>query len=394
MIEKSLAEILPRLKKPFQLVGLIMLIAGGVATRAVEPKAVQVTICAGAIGVLFIVFGQVFSAIPSFPAASRVRLILSLFSIFVVFVLALIGLTGYFLTKLSAPSSQVVQQQKTANATESATPLKPPLHILMKANDPRFRGAEGKKAMNWGGGSQGIFIETTRPLDATNDDPPVARFISDKQLAEANRQNLISRVFELTRNCSINVEVTYDAPKDADGLVIREWGLEMRKQPIPKGYVAHHVVTGGADVTYDGFYGKIPRVEDGTVPLLRWLESPQRGDGNWRRGAPRKFTYLRPGEPVGLLINIDASWLDEPSGLLRKRNGIGSRSTISQSRTKVVGALLLRVYAKVSVAGVESTIHSGNAVRMVAVSLGSDYNSISNDDDLIENLRPQAFVRE
>ena len=93
----QIARVLPNLRNRFALIGLVVTVAGFVATRVVAPEYVHAQIAAGAIGVLFLVFGQVFHHLGSFPEAERTQLITRLFLVFVALVLALIGLTGYFL---------------------------------------------------------------------------------------------------------------------------------------------------------------------------------------------------------------------------------------------------------------------------------------------------------
>jgi hypothetical protein len=98
----QIATVLPNLRNRFALIGLVVAVAGFVATRVVAPEYVHAQIAAGTIGVLFLVFGQVFHHLGSFPEAERTRLITRLFLVFVALVLALIGLTGYFLQSQNA----------------------------------------------------------------------------------------------------------------------------------------------------------------------------------------------------------------------------------------------------------------------------------------------------
>ena len=93
----QITNVLPHLRNRFALIGLVVAVAGFVATQVVAPEYIHAQIAAGTIGVLFLVFGQVFHHLGSFPEAERTRLITRLFLVFVTLVLALIGLTGYFL---------------------------------------------------------------------------------------------------------------------------------------------------------------------------------------------------------------------------------------------------------------------------------------------------------
>lgn len=93
----QIASLLPKLRNRFALIGLVVAVAGFVATRVAAPEYVHAQIAAGTVGVLFLVFGQVFHHLGSFPEVERTRLISRLFVIFVILVLSLVGLTGYFL---------------------------------------------------------------------------------------------------------------------------------------------------------------------------------------------------------------------------------------------------------------------------------------------------------
>lgn len=103
-----LVQILPQIKGRFQLAGLAIVVAAFVTVHAVAPSAVKAQISAGAIGVLFIVFGQVFTALDRFPAAHRAGLIITLFVLFCVFVLSLIVVTSIFIRDDKSPSEQEV----------------------------------------------------------------------------------------------------------------------------------------------------------------------------------------------------------------------------------------------------------------------------------------------
>lgn len=87
---RELLSALPAIKTKFQLTGLIVGLATLVAIRVSAPDAVVAQISAGAIGILFLIFGQIFQAIPHFPIKQRATLIITLFIIFVLFILVLV----------------------------------------------------------------------------------------------------------------------------------------------------------------------------------------------------------------------------------------------------------------------------------------------------------------
>lgn len=109
-----LAVNLPKLKTKLQLTGLIALVGGTIATRAIRPDALLAQICAGAIGVLFLVFGQVFSSLGQVEQRERATLVLRLFIIFIVFILALVLMTGIFLAS-AAPTGKQSSQHVEAS---------------------------------------------------------------------------------------------------------------------------------------------------------------------------------------------------------------------------------------------------------------------------------------
>jgi hypothetical protein len=93
----SLAKTLPKLRTQIQLAGLSVIVAGVLPIHVFAPEQVHAQISAGAIGVCFLLFAQVFSFLPHIPEASRSKLISVLFLAFLVFVLLMVVLTGYFL---------------------------------------------------------------------------------------------------------------------------------------------------------------------------------------------------------------------------------------------------------------------------------------------------------
>lgn len=103
----ELANVLPKLKSKLQLSGFALLVAAVVATQAVAPDNTFAQLSAGAVGILFIVFGQVFSSLKDFPEQERTRLVLTLFVLFCIFVLTLGILTAYAL-KRPPPNDDVV----------------------------------------------------------------------------------------------------------------------------------------------------------------------------------------------------------------------------------------------------------------------------------------------
>src|ERR1044071_1938508 len=90
----DIIKALPGVKNKFQLTGLIVSVAAFVAVRFADPNAVVAQVCAGAIGILFLIFGQIFQAIPHFPEHDRVKLVITLFIAFLLFTLSLVWIVA------------------------------------------------------------------------------------------------------------------------------------------------------------------------------------------------------------------------------------------------------------------------------------------------------------
>lgn len=121
---QSIAGALPKLRGRFAVGGILIAVAGSVATRFAAPEAIHAQVSAGAVGVAFLVFGLLFPALASFPEADRARLVLRLFSVFVVLILALVALTGYFL--VSAQPEFVTYQIPLSTPPDARSTLQPP----------------------------------------------------------------------------------------------------------------------------------------------------------------------------------------------------------------------------------------------------------------------------
>jgi uncharacterized protein YjbI with pentapeptide repeats len=117
----QLARVLPKLKTQLQLTGFIVLIVGVVATRVVAPDQIHAQISAGAIGIVILVFAQIFRYLKDFPLEERVRLILVLFIAFIVFILALVGMTGYFISRSSHQSNLNTNSNQNSSPNPSAS---------------------------------------------------------------------------------------------------------------------------------------------------------------------------------------------------------------------------------------------------------------------------------
>jgi hypothetical protein len=96
---KNLASLLPQIRTQLQVTGLIAVVGGFIATHALAPDQILIQIAGGAIGVLFLFFGQWFRSLKDYPEEKRVRLTLWLFALFIAFILALVLLIVLLLPK-------------------------------------------------------------------------------------------------------------------------------------------------------------------------------------------------------------------------------------------------------------------------------------------------------
>lgn len=100
-----LTDLLPKIRTRLQLSGLVITVGAFVAVRTIAPNAIKAQISAGAIGVAFVVFGQVFQVLKDFPEKDRAKVVITLFVVFCFFVLFLVGLTSVLVIKATEPVS-------------------------------------------------------------------------------------------------------------------------------------------------------------------------------------------------------------------------------------------------------------------------------------------------
>jgi hypothetical protein len=109
----NLANLLPRLKTPIQLIGFVVLVSAFIVIRSIDPNNVPALIAGGAIGVLFLVFGQLFYYLNRFPGPSRVLLVLLALVIFAALVVTLLIVTARSLSPLQTVSVRLLYQGRT-----------------------------------------------------------------------------------------------------------------------------------------------------------------------------------------------------------------------------------------------------------------------------------------
>ncbi|MGE0260297.1 MAG: hypothetical protein AB7T18_16260 [Alphaproteobacteria bacterium] len=97
-----LSNTLQKLKTPIQIFGLLIIVGGIIAYRTVPPEYVRGVFAAGSMGIFFIIFGQVFSALPSFPDSQRGLVVIMLTLIFSIYTFGALALTAYFVATAKA----------------------------------------------------------------------------------------------------------------------------------------------------------------------------------------------------------------------------------------------------------------------------------------------------
>ena len=96
---KNLANILPKLRNQFGLIGLIVAVGGFVVSRQLAPESLVTQLAAGSVGITLIIFGQVFYYLRQIPDAQRGTLIIVLFLTFCIFMIIQLVIATIFMTK-------------------------------------------------------------------------------------------------------------------------------------------------------------------------------------------------------------------------------------------------------------------------------------------------------
>ncbi|MHC4846346.1 MAG: hypothetical protein ACYTCU_09310 [Planctomycetota bacterium] len=236
------------------------------------------------------------------------------------------------------------------------------VRISIRPPDPRF--VSGGERMNWGGGSQALFVETG---DATSDE------LDLRALAAGDDATPIWETMSLPR-MTLLIDAIYDAPSGSPTCVIEEWGIEAT--PISGARRGHYVayLTGGASGPRS--YGEcLITPAGGTSPITLWAAGEDEEDGFDMFASVQ---YLRSGEP--LFFEIDVGRPEE-----------GAREDAGGP-----GAFLVRVYARVRIGGETSVVQSSQAVRVVMPWSADQVVWREPPDgppfDAVEDLRPRAYV--
>lgn len=273
----------------------------------------------------------------------------------------------------------------------------PPLNITLSAYDPRFGPIqESGGRMNWGGGSQSLFIETSVPAEQPNPPSGVYEYsskIMPKLLTRLDRDNSIVNVWEVIPGgdgeMRINVSAVYDAAKGAPTCVVMEWGLLVNEATLPSNGI--YLKYGGLSGAYMAPTGGEVRIGNsmGSYPITLWMdEDSNKWDSKQGKYVflldedqrPNKkpnelIQYLTPGEPAFLHVSIN-----------------NTEEDVITHQPRPHAARIIKVYARILVEGKEWVILSKNAVQAVTLDGSSDWHLNRADDEEIENIRKRAYV--
>lgn len=239
------------------------------------------------------------------------------------------------------------------------------VRISIKPVDPRFVSAG--ELMNWGGGSQALFVEF-------EGEPPAE--LDLRRLADAGGH---ARVWETMNGLAptLQIDAVYDAESGAPTCVIEECGVEATAVTAPGHGRFLYYGTGGAEGARD-FGECLLEPKGGTLPVREWTESNE-GDEVRR---PEKVYYLKPGEPLFLEVDVG-----------RPKSALATAGS---------GAFTLRAYARVRIDGESTVVRSAQCVRVVMpwsaagvewVDLLDGWTEASPEEpwNPLEDLRPQAY---
>lgn len=272
----------------------------------------------------------------------------------------------------------------------------PKLNIVLTTVDPRFgEPDETGRRMNWGGGSQSLFLQTvTTPLELLVERPLGFSKWPEFDLDAFVQSRAIAGVWEVlptdeaADGMTIRVNATYDAPRDAPPCVVLSWGLTADTVPVPtNGIYVGYRGGGGSYVPPSGGQVRIT-TRTGDYDISTWLPEEEDESGASKaltedtssanttaikhRPQP-KVQYLNPGEPAFLDVNV-----------------IGPPLENGSSTVMPFMARRLHVYVRVLVRGKQYVIKSRNAVRAVAIDGEDDGWPV--DDDIVEDLRSKAYL--
>lgn len=241
-------------------------------------------------------------------------------------------------------------------------PIKPEnkLDISLSNYDPRFN-IDGEM-MNWGGGSQAIFINCNKI--------PCNKF--DKENIDKYEY------WEVTGLTDVQfvANIVYNASAADPICVINEWGINLEKDTvtIKAGIFYFYNNIGGADAPLEGGECVITGA-NGYFIINIWYK------GDVRIKPPQRIHYLKPGDLIPLKITIK---IDE--------HYAGLQSTNCLNKTD---ALKLRLYAKLRVGGKDKIVYSKEALRIIVAEPSDtvDWNINEVDWNTMEDLRKRTIQK-
>lgn len=243
----------------------------------------------------------------------------------------------------------------------------PPLFLHVSTYDPRFEGS-GER-LNWGGGSQALYLEDGLGSDRFGEDWYLMDDAVEQRMLEAVHQGrpLVWEVIPIGDEDGLCMRVDVSYAADAkDRLVIHQWGVRVRPLSVPANGFFVHYNTGGAYIGRDG--GLVQVSTSGDFPIRHWVEFAEGEERD--RGS--MLEYLAPGELQAFEFHITGD--------------AGNVGKIANT------AVYLTAIAQVWMNGKEWVIESRNGIRAI---LPGDETYLAyhvQDSDTVEDLRPRSVV--
>lgn len=249
---------------------------------------------------------------------------------------------------------------KTVNYSEM-------LDISMKSYDPRFT-SEGE-VMNWGGGSQSLFVECSNTEFKLDD---------NTDFEKCNCTEVV-----IFTDIVFNVNMVYNAVSGSPKCIIDEWGIKLTKsdETIREGKFFSYPA-GGAESLIEGGECVVNK-PGGNFPITVWHDEDEQlrdEEENKKLRPPERIYYLEPGGLIALKIMVHLA--DTYKGL-KEPNGPFNTDVMN-----------LKTYAVIATGGTKDTVYSKQTMRIIFAEKKDsiEYEFSSEISDKLEDLRPKTIV--
>jgi hypothetical protein len=236
------------------------------------------------------------------------------------------------------------------------------LKVNIKPHDPRFVVGEEGEVMNWGGGSQSLFL-TCDPIEQCT--------------TELNNSIMDYKVWETMRDPSymgieLDVDAVYNPVGNTFSCIIDEWGVKIEELESPENGTYHFYGTGGAEGYRSHASGKI-KPSKGFYPVATWMEADNGLDTIIAKPLARNFTYFKPNEIIGLRVVITLRDVD-----------VASMDQIFSGS--------MQFYARVNINGIKDTVYSRERILFRMPSKPEELDWKWSNSSAMEDLRPRAYI--